>query len=144
MPSHSPLPAGPFPHGLVVPELSLWFDLLHARGCMIVVLAGLQDRAAQTNLHTGVVQVDRRLTPTQVRASLVHEWEHLADPDCHDDHEIELRAATRLIPAHDALAVAAGADPVAVASRLGVDVAMLRARVAQIGPGGEVAAVVAS
>lgn len=109
--------------------MPLLVDALNAaphRTLSIVLVDDLGPYCAVTDPDSAVIYLDARCTPGEMRATIAHELVHIACPDCGEE-EVESRAARQLVPLADAVAARPG-DLAAVAERLGVDAALVRAR----------------
>jgi hypothetical protein len=131
-------PAGPADRTVTATDpaavMPLLVDALNAapeRTISLVLVDDLGPHCAITNLNRAVIYLDARCTPGELRATIAHELVHIACPDC-DEEEVESRAARQLVPLADAVTAQPG-DLRAVAERLGVDAALVRARARDTG-----------
>lgn len=115
------------------PMLPLFLDVLREQRYVTFVLADdLGDHCGLLDREHHVVFLDARNSVGVQRATIGHELHHMACPDSPED-QIEAMTAALLVPLTDALTVRAGADLAEVADRLGVDPALVRARLRDTG-----------
>lgn len=120
------LPANP--GGVALSLMPVFLDALRAHRQITFALADdLGPHCGLTNLDDAVVFLSAANTDGEMLATIGHELHHLACQDCPDD-EIEYMTAEVLVPLPDALAAITG-DVARVAARLGVDTALVRARI---------------
>lgn len=103
---------------------------LEQRTILTLVLAdGLDGRCGLTNKADAVVFLDRHNTPGEMRATLGHELMHLLQPDWSEE-KVESIVAEMLVPLPAALSASRQGNFEDVATALGVDAQLVRARLA--------------
>lgn len=124
------------------PLLPVFMEALAAQRnrSITFVLVDNLGQCGLTNLDAGVVYLSAQNSYGEMRSTIAHELYHLLCPDDCTEDDIEARAAELLVPLSEALAAQARGDMVAAAEQLGVDTALLRARLRGLDTGDQTAA----
>jgi hypothetical protein len=110
------------------PVLPMLIGALEQRRILTLVLAdNLDGRCGLTNKSDAVVFLDRHNTPGEMRATLTHELMHLLQPDWPEE-KVESIVAEMLVPLPAALSAHRHGNFDDIATTLGVDAQLVRAR----------------